>query len=51
MLPCRFAYSLAGLGAAATKAAGLTDTEPADVVHSVAGAMTFQPISESEKSI
>nr|MBP8277532.1 hypothetical protein [Propionivibrio sp.] len=42
---------LAGLGAAATKAAGLTDTEPADVVHSVAGAMTFQPISESGKHL
>lgn len=34
---------LAGLGAAATKALGITDTEPADVVHGVAGAMTYQP--------
>ena len=42
---------LAGLGAAATKAVGLTDAEPADVVHSVAGAMTFQPISESGKHL
>lgn len=38
---------LAGLGAAATKALGITDTEPADVVHGVAGAMTYQPQTES----
>lgn len=38
---------LAGLGAVATKALGITDTEPADVVHGVAGAMTYQPQTES----
>lgn len=37
---------LAGLGAAATKAVGLTDAEPGDVVHSVAGALTYQPQTE-----
>ena len=38
---------IAGLGAVATKAMGLTDTEPADVVHRVAGALTYQPQTES----
>jgi len=38
---------IAGLGAAATKALGITNTEPADVVHRVAGALTYQPQTES----
>lgn len=38
---------IAGLGAAATKAMGLTEAEPADVVHQVAGAMTYHPQTES----
>lgn len=37
---------IAGLGAVASKAAGLTDTDPGDVVHKVAGAMTYQPQTE-----
>lgn len=38
---------IAGLGAIATNAMGLTETEPADVVHKVAGALTYQPQTES----
>lgn len=38
---------IAGLGAIATKAAGLTAAEPADVVHKVAGVMTYHPQTES----
>lgn len=42
---------LAGLGAAATKAVGLTDADPADVVHRVGGALTYQPITEHGKHL
>ncbi len=42
---------IAGLGAAATKALGLTDAEPADVVHAVGGALTYQPVSEGGKHL
>ena len=38
---------LAGLGAVATNAMGLTDANPGDVVHKVAGALTYQPQTES----
>lgn len=38
---------IAGLGTLATNALGVTETEPADVVHSVAGAMTYQPVTKS----
>lgn len=38
---------IAGLGAAATNAMGLTDTAPADVVHKVSSALTYQPHTES----
>lgn len=37
---------LAGLGAIATNAAGLTETDPAQVVHHVGGALTYQPRTE-----
>lgn len=37
------AAGLAGIGTAAARAFGLTDKEPADVVHAVSGAMTYQP--------
>lgn len=37
---------LAGLGSIATKAVGLTDIDPADVVNNVAGALTYQPYSD-----
>jgi hypothetical protein len=40
------AAGLAGIGAAAGKALGLTDAEPADVVHTVGGALTYQPRGE-----
>lgn len=40
------AAGLAGIGAAATKAVGLTDADPGDVVHKVTGAMTYQPRTE-----
>lgn len=40
------AAGLAGLGTAAARALGLTDKEPADVVHAVSGAMTYQPKTE-----
>lgn len=42
---------IAGLGAAATKAMGITEAEPADVVHDVAGALTYQPVTESGKHL
>lgn len=42
---------LAGLGAAATKAMGLTDKEPADVVHAVSDALTYQPVTDSGKHL
>lgn len=38
---------LAGLGAAGTRALGLTQTEPADVVRNVQGAMTYQPRTQA----
>ncbi len=38
---------IAGLGAMATDAIGLTETDPADVVHKVASALTYQPQTES----
>ncbi len=38
---------IAGLGAAAAKALGITEAEPADVVHNVAGALTYQPVTKS----
>ncbi|MBK8760426.1 MAG: hypothetical protein IPM03_08315 [Sulfuritalea sp.] len=40
------AAGLAGIGAAAGKALGLTAAEPADVVHKVGGALTYQPRGE-----
>lgn len=40
------AAGLAGIGTAAARALGLTDKEPADVVHAVSGAMTYQPKTE-----
>lgn len=42
---------LAGLGAVATKAAGITEAEPADVVHQVGGALTYQPVTESGRHL
>lgn len=42
---------LAGLGAAATKAAGLTNAAPADVVRSVADAATFRPRTKTGAAI
>jgi hypothetical protein len=41
---------LAGIGTAAAKAMGLTDQEPADVVHAVGGALTYQPRGEFGKA-
>lgn len=38
---------LAGLGAVAAKAVGLTNQEPEDVVRNVAGALTYQPRTQS----
>jgi hypothetical protein len=37
---------LAGIGTAAGKAMGFTDADPAEVVHKVGGALTFQPRGE-----
>lgn len=42
---------IAGLGALATNAIGLTETDPADVVHRVAGALTYDPQTESGKHL
>jgi len=42
---------LAGLGAAATKAVGLTDAEPGDVVRSVGEALTYQPRTDQGKAM
>lgn len=36
----------AGIGAATGRALGLTDADPADVVHKVGGALTYQPRGE-----
>lgn len=44
------AAGLAGIGAAAGKALGLTDAEPADVVHRVGGALTYEPRGEFGKA-
>ena len=41
---------LAGIGTAAARALGLTDQEPADVVHAVGNAMTYQPRGEFGKA-
>lgn len=38
---------LAGIGAAGTRALGLTDADPADVVRNVQGAMTYQPRTQA----
>lgn len=38
---------IAGLGAVATNAIGMTDANPGDVVHKVAGALTYKPQTES----
>ncbi len=38
---------IAGLGTLATNALGVTEAEPADVVHNVAGALTYQPVTKS----
>lgn len=45
------AAGLAGLGAAATKALGLTTTEPADVVQGVQSALTYQPRTEGGQAV
>ena len=41
---------LAGIGTAAAKAVGLTDAEPADVVHAIGAALTYQPRGEFGKA-
>jgi hypothetical protein len=41
---------LAGIGTAAAKALGLTEKDPADVVHAVGNALTYQPRGEFGKS-
>lgn len=38
---------IAGLGAVATNALGMTNTDPAEVVRNVSGALTYQPHTES----
>ncbi|MFT3960500.1 hypothetical protein [Propionivibrio sp.] len=40
---------IAGLGAAAGKALGLTNAEPANVVHAVNDALTYKPVTEHGK--
>jgi len=40
-----------GLGAMATRALGITDAEPADVIHSVGSALTYQPQTEHGKHL
>lgn len=45
------AAGLAGIGAAAGKAIGLTESDPADVVQNVAGALTYHPQTEAGKSL
>lgn len=47
----QIAGGLGGLGAMATNAAGLTHTEPADVVRNVQGAMTYQPRTSAAGTI
>lgn len=37
---------IAGLGATASRALGITDADPADVVHAVGNALTYQPKTE-----
>ncbi|MBK7687127.1 MAG: hypothetical protein IPJ25_14935 [Rhodocyclaceae bacterium] len=44
------AAGLAGLSTIAGNALGLTDAEPADVVHAVGGALTYQPRGELGKA-
>lgn len=44
------AAGLAGIGTAAARAMGLTDKEPADVVHAVGGALTYTPRGEFGKA-
>ncbi len=41
---------LAGIGTAAANAVGLTDKEPADVVHAVGNSLTYQPRGEFGKA-
>jgi len=41
---------LAGIGTAAAKALGLTEKDPADVVHAIGGALTYQPRGEFGKA-
>ena len=41
---------LAGIGTAAARVMGLTDQEPADVVHAVGNALTYQPRGEFGKA-
>lgn len=45
------AAGLAGIGAAAGKAIGLTEADPSAVVENVAGALTYRPQSEAGKSL
>lgn len=45
------AAGLAGIGAAAGKAIGLTEADPSTVVENVAGALTYRPQSEAGKSL
>lgn len=42
---------IAGMGAAATKALGLTQANPEDVVNKVGGALTYQPKTDSGKHL
>lgn len=42
---------LAGIGAAATNAIGLTDTPAADVVNKVAGGLTYQPRTQAGQAV
>ena len=42
---------IAGLGAAATKAIGLSDTDPSEVIHNVANALTYHPQTEAGKQL
>lgn len=41
------AAGIAGLGSIATNALGITEADPGEVVHNVAGALTYQPQTES----
>jgi hypothetical protein len=42
---------IAGLGAAATNEIGITESDPADVVHEVAGALTYKPQTEHGRQL